>query len=73
MEGTLPHDSKILVSDSEEHLEEGEPSAEDGEGPAIILSSKMTLSLISLDHEDRTSSQGKANGSSGQVSEGESL
>lgn len=57
LEGTLPHESQILVSDSEERLEE-EPSEEEGEGPAIILSSKMTLSLISLD-KDKSSSNGK--------------
>lgn len=66
LEGTLPHESQILVSDSEERLEE-EPSEEDGEGPAIVLSSKMTLSLISLDKEDRTSSKGKQNGTRDQA------
>lgn len=58
LEGTLPHESQILVSDAEERVEE-EPNEEDGESPAIILSSKMTLSLISLDHDDKTSSHGK--------------
>lgn len=58
LEGTLPHESQILVSDSEQCVEE-EESNEDGEAPAIILSSKMTLSLINLDKNDRTSSHGK--------------
>lgn len=72
LEGTLPHESQILVADAEERLEE-EPNdgEDDGEGPAIILSSKMTLSLISLDHEDKSSSHGKQRGSCDQVAKGE--
>lgn len=54
LEGTLPHESQILVSDSEERVEE----ESNDEGAAIILSSKMTLSLISLDpvNKDNTKS-----------------
>lgn len=69
LEGTLPHESQILVSDSEERLEE-EPSEEEGEGPAIILSSKMTLSLISLD-KDKSSSNGKQKNSRDLMAKGE--
>lgn len=66
LEGTLPHKSQILVSDAEERLLEEEYSENEGDAPAVILSSKMTLSLISLDHEDNGSRSGKQlNGSSG--------
>lgn len=68
LEGTLPHESQILVSDSEQRLEE-ELNDEDGD-PAIILSSKMTLSLISLDHEDKSSSHGKEKHHRDQVAKG---
>ncbi|XP_055707959.1 resistance to inhibitors of cholinesterase protein 3 isoform X9 [Phlebotomus papatasi] len=47
LEGALPHESQILVADSavtEENVE-----TEDEEDGGIVLSSKMTLSLISLD------------------------
>lgn len=70
LEGTLPHESQILVSDAEERLEEDPNDEDDGQGPAIILSSKMTLSLISLDHEDKSSSHGKQKGSGDQVAKG---
>lgn len=68
LEGTLPNESQILVSDAEQHVEE-EPNEGDDEGPAIILSSKMTLSLISLDN-DRTSSHGKKSQSSPEKTKG---
>lgn len=59
LEGTLPHESQILVSDSEQHVEE-EANGEDGDDcPSIILSSKMTLSLVNLDKDHKTSSDGK--------------
>lgn len=53
LEGHLPSQSQLLVSDSETETQEGdEPDA------PVILSGKMTLSLISLDaaleEEDRT-------------------
>lgn len=67
LEGTLPHESQILVSDAEERLEE---DTNEEDGPAIILSSKMTLSLISLDHEDKTGSHGKQNGSRDHLAKG---
>ncbi|XP_059614906.1 resistance to inhibitors of cholinesterase protein 3 isoform X6 [Phlebotomus argentipes] len=47
LEGALPHESQILVADAavtEENVE-----TEDEDEGAIVLSSKMTLSLISLD------------------------
>lgn len=56
LEGTLPSESQILVSDAEQHVEE-EPNEGEDEGPAIILSSKMTLSLISLDNDHGKKSQ----------------
>lgn len=47
----MPHDSHILVSDSEVITENVESDGVDGddEEPAVVLSSKMTLSLISRD------------------------
>lgn len=60
LEGKLPHESKILVSDAETTTERfvkkrgEEEDAESGDlEPAVVLSSKMTLSLISLDPQDR--------------------
>lgn len=50
LEGALPHESQILVSDSEVFTENVESDFDgDDEEPAVVLSSKMTLSLISLD------------------------
>uniref|UniRef100_A0A182U6P1 Resistance to inhibitors of cholinesterase protein 3 N-terminal domain-containing protein n=1 Tax=Anopheles melas TaxID=34690 RepID=A0A182U6P1_9DIPT len=50
LDGRLPHDSKILVSDAETAVEKMEPenSEEDDDAP-VILSGKMTLSLINMD------------------------
>lgn len=62
LEGTLPNESQILVSDAEERVEEGS----NDEGAAIILSSKMTLSLISLDPAGK---ENKRSGSGGPVEE----
>ncbi|XP_055687867.1 uncharacterized protein LOC129792625 isoform X4 [Lutzomyia longipalpis] len=56
LQGALPHESQILVADSavtEENIE-----TDDEENGAIVLSSKMTLSLISLDPpEDKDKSE----------------
>lgn len=65
LEGTLPHESQILVSDAETTTSEeilgndtdDQDHSDDSGGhhdePAIVLSSKMTLSLISLDPVNR--------------------
>uniref|UniRef100_T1PD86 Dictyostelium (Slime Mold) REP protein n=2 Tax=Musca domestica TaxID=7370 RepID=T1PD86_MUSDO len=53
LEGSLAHDSQILVFDSEikqEEVYDAELNGSDEE-PAVILSSKMTLSLINLDNK----------------------
>ncbi|XP_067631655.1 resistance to inhibitors of cholinesterase protein 3 isoform X3 [Eurosta solidaginis] len=56
LEGALSHESKILVADSEVKTEEVYDQELNGspEEPAVVLSSKMTLSLINLDvnHEE---------------------
>ncbi|ALC40496.1 RIC-3 [Drosophila busckii] len=51
LEGALSHDSQILVADSQTRREEVYDAELNGssEEPAVILSSKMTLSLINLD------------------------
>ncbi|XP_012155834.1 uncharacterized protein LOC101454669 isoform X11 [Ceratitis capitata] len=51
LEGALAHDSQILVADSETKTEEVYDKEFNGslEEPAVVLSSKMTLSLINLD------------------------
>ncbi|XP_035791768.1 mucin-17-like isoform X3 [Anopheles albimanus] len=50
LDGRLPHDSKILVADAETAVEklEAENSEEEEDAP-VILSGKMTLSLINMD------------------------
>uniref|UniRef100_A0A182LT45 Uncharacterized protein n=1 Tax=Anopheles culicifacies TaxID=139723 RepID=A0A182LT45_9DIPT len=50
LDGRLPHDSKILVSDAETAVEklETDNSEEEDDAP-VILSGKMTLSLINMD------------------------
>ncbi|XP_050326446.1 uncharacterized protein LOC126756962 isoform X7 [Bactrocera neohumeralis] len=56
LEGALAHESQILVTDSEIKTEEVYDKELNGspEEPAVVLSSKMTLSLINLDtsHEN---------------------
>ncbi|XP_055916492.1 resistance to inhibitors of cholinesterase protein 3 isoform X5 [Eupeodes corollae] len=54
LEGSLGHDSQILVADSETRTEEVFDKELNGspEEPAVVLSSKMTLSLINLDAGD---------------------
>ncbi|XP_011196656.2 uncharacterized protein Ric-3_1 isoform X6 [Zeugodacus cucurbitae] len=51
LEGALAHESQILVTDSEIKTEEVYDRELNGspEEPAVVLSSKMTLSLINLD------------------------
>ncbi|KAH8355183.1 hypothetical protein KR093_007853 [Drosophila rubida] len=51
LEGALAHDSQILVADSQTKREEVYDSELNGstEEPAVVLSSKMTLSLINFD------------------------
>lgn len=49
LEGTLPAKTKLLVSDSATETEVGEVNDED----AVILSGKMTLSLINLENIDK--------------------
>ncbi|XP_036223625.2 uncharacterized protein RIC-3 isoform X5 [Bactrocera oleae] len=57
LEGALAHESQILVTDSEIKTEEVYDKELNGslEEPAVVLSSKMTLSLINLDtsHENK--------------------
>jgi len=53
LEGALPHESQILVADSQTTPESVEPT-ENADEPAVILSSKMTLSLINLDPTNDT-------------------
>ncbi|XP_023305855.2 uncharacterized protein LOC111687629 isoform X8 [Lucilia cuprina] len=52
LEGSLAHDSQILVAESETKQEQVYDAELNGspEEPAVILSSKMTLSLINLDN-----------------------
>ncbi|XP_064543127.1 uncharacterized protein RIC-3 isoform X16 [Drosophila montana] len=61
LEGALAHDSQILVADSQTRREEVYDSELNGssEEPAVILSSKMTLSLINLDANQQNGSQNK--------------
>ncbi|XP_041772909.1 uncharacterized protein LOC121594070 isoform X1 [Anopheles merus] len=50
LDGRLPHDSKILVSDAETAVEKMEPeNSEEEDDAPVILSGKMTLSLINMD------------------------
>lgn len=50
LDGRLPHDSKILVADSETAVEKLEPeNSEEEDDAPVILSGKMTLSLINMD------------------------
>ncbi|XP_030573215.1 resistance to inhibitors of cholinesterase protein 3 isoform X5 [Drosophila novamexicana] len=59
LEGALAHDSQILVADSQTKREEVYDSELNGssEEPAVILSSKMTLSLINLDANQQNGSE----------------
>ncbi|XP_032292076.1 uncharacterized protein RIC-3 isoform X7 [Drosophila virilis] len=61
LEGALAHDSQILVADSQTKREEVYDSELNGssEEPAVILSSKMTLSLINLDANQQNGSENK--------------
>nr|XP_013118989.1 unnamed protein product [Stomoxys calcitrans] len=61
LEGTLAHDSQILVADAETKQEEVQDDELDGscEEPAIVISSKMTLSLINLDSLKAAKSEAK--------------
>ncbi|XP_053666538.1 titin-like [Anopheles marshallii] len=50
LDGRLPHDSKILVADAETAVEKLEPdNSEEEDDAPVILSGKMTLSLINMD------------------------
>ncbi|XP_043645847.1 resistance to inhibitors of cholinesterase protein 3 isoform X5 [Drosophila teissieri] len=59
LEGALAHESQILVADSQIKREEVYDSELNGsaEEPAIILSSRMTLSLINLDANQQNGQQ----------------
>ncbi|XP_075165638.1 RIC3 acetylcholine receptor chaperone isoform X6 [Haematobia irritans] len=61
LEGALAHDSQILVADAETKQEEVNDAELNGsaEEPAIVISSKMTLSLINLDSMQAAKSDGK--------------
>ncbi|XP_052842011.1 uncharacterized protein LOC128256032 isoform X7 [Drosophila gunungcola] len=62
LEGALAHESQILVADSQIKREEVYDSELNGsaEEPAIILSSRMTLSLINLDANQQNGNAGKS-------------
>ncbi|XP_016947483.1 uncharacterized protein LOC108022832 isoform X13 [Drosophila biarmipes] len=62
LEGALAHESQILVADSQTKREEVYDSELNGsaEEPAIILSSRMTLSLINLDANQQNGNAGKS-------------
>ncbi|XP_070068418.1 uncharacterized protein RIC-3 isoform X7 [Drosophila takahashii] len=62
LEGALAHESQILVADSQIKREEVYDSELNGsaEEPAIILSSRMTLSLINLDANQLNGNAGKS-------------
>nr|XP_036669206.1 resistance to inhibitors of cholinesterase protein 3 isoform X7 [Drosophila suzukii] len=61
LEGALGHDSQILVADSQikEEVYDSELNGS-AEEPAIILSSRMTLSLINLDSNQQNGNAGKS-------------
>ncbi|XP_034650384.1 uncharacterized protein LOC117889949 isoform X5 [Drosophila subobscura] len=61
LEGALAHDSQILVTDAQTKREEVYDAELNGsaEEPAVILSSKMTLSLINLDANQQNGNVGK--------------
>ncbi|XP_022221602.1 uncharacterized protein LOC111073549 isoform X8 [Drosophila obscura] len=61
LEGALAHDSQILVADAETKCEEVYDAELNGsaEEPAVILSSKMTLSLINLDANQQNGNVGR--------------
>ncbi|XP_033247525.1 resistance to inhibitors of cholinesterase protein 3 isoform X6 [Drosophila miranda] len=61
LEGALAHDSQILVADAQTKREEVYDAELNGsaEEPAVILSSKMTLSLINLDANQQNGNWGK--------------
>ncbi|XP_065719357.2 uncharacterized protein RIC-3 isoform X13 [Drosophila suzukii] len=61
LEGALGHDSQILVADSQikEEVYDSELNGS-AEEPAIILSSRMTLSLINLDANQQNGNAGKS-------------
>ncbi|XP_054737175.1 uncharacterized protein LOC129243843 isoform X3 [Anastrepha obliqua] len=61
LEGALAHESQILVADSETKTEEVYDTELNGslEEPAVVLSSKMTLSLINLDINHESSDDQK--------------
>ncbi|XP_036331090.1 uncharacterized protein LOC118742817 isoform X12 [Rhagoletis pomonella] len=61
LEGALAHESQILVTDSETKAEEVYDKELNGslEEPAVVLSSKMTLSLINLDTNHENSEEQK--------------
>ncbi|XP_034120831.1 resistance to inhibitors of cholinesterase protein 3 isoform X10 [Drosophila guanche] len=60
LEGALAHDSQILVADAQTKREEVYDAELNGsaEEPAVILSSKMTLSLINLDANQQNGNVG---------------
>ncbi|XP_055310486.1 uncharacterized protein LOC129573666 isoform X2 [Sitodiplosis mosellana] len=71
LEGALPHESQILVSDSQT-TPEGVYNEEvngNSDEPAVILSSKMTLSLINLDPVSNENGGNASNGTSDHESE----
>ncbi|XP_032590222.1 resistance to inhibitors of cholinesterase protein 3 isoform X14 [Drosophila grimshawi] len=61
LEGALAHDSQILVADSQTRREEVYDTELNGsiDEPAVILSSKMTLSLINLDANQQNGNDNK--------------
>lgn len=49
MEGALPAQSRILVSESATETQQSNDTTND---PAVVLSGKMTLSVISDNHQE---------------------
>ncbi|XP_026461532.1 uncharacterized protein LOC113363256 isoform X2 [Ctenocephalides felis] len=61
LEGTLPHQSQLLVTESETHTEISPIPEATLEDSPVILSGKMTLSVINLDNTENVESQLEAN------------
>uniref|UniRef100_A0A6M2DZI6 Putative patellin-5 isoform x5 n=1 Tax=Xenopsylla cheopis TaxID=163159 RepID=A0A6M2DZI6_XENCH len=57
LEGTLPHQSQLLVAESETHTETLPEQNDAPDDPPVILSGKMTLSVINLDNTENVESQ----------------
>ncbi|KAJ6636731.1 hypothetical protein Bhyg_15325 [Pseudolycoriella hygida] len=74
LEGSLPHDSQILVADSETKTETVFDNELDEckEEPAVVICSKMTLSLINMDPMDKNGSNAEVEADNAEM-EGEDV